>query len=143
MDNKIPLAPVDEKNRLSFAISSGTVKRVVPQLISEGKYSYPWLGIGIEDVGPFVAKKLGLNETRGVIVRWVIPDSPADLSGIAYGDIILQADKLAIKEKSDIVEYLGGKSPDDIISLDILRSNGLKHDTLVKIGALGNSSAAY
>ena len=128
---------------LNFAISSGTVKRVIPQLISEGNYSYPWMGMGIEDVSPFAAKKIGLNETSGVIVRWVVPDSPADLSGIMYGDVILKADKLVIKEKTDIVEYLRTKYPDDIISLDILRSNGSTHDILIKIGALGNSSATY
>ena len=40
---------------LNFAISSDTVKRVVPSLILQGSYSHPWLGIKIIDVNPFIA----------------------------------------------------------------------------------------
>ncbi len=126
---------------LSFAISSSIVKRVIPQLILNGKYTYPWMGIGIEDIGPFAAKNIGLNETRGVTVLWVTPGSPAELSGITYGDVILKADAYDIKEKSDIVGYLATKKPGDIVSLNIFRSNDSKLDIPIRIGALANSSA--
>jgi S1-C subfamily serine protease len=126
---------------LGFAISSSIVKRVIPQLILNGKYSYPWMGIGIEDIGPFAAKRIGLNETRGVTVLWVTPGSPAELSGIMYGDVILKADAHNIKEKSDIVGYLSTKKPGDIVSLNIFRSNESNLDIPVKIGVFDNSNA--
>ena len=128
---------------LNFAISAATVKKVIPQLISYGNYSYPWIGIGIADVDPFEAKNIGLNETRGVVVIWVTPDSPAELAGIENGDIVLFADKRIIKEKSDIVDYLGRKLPGDNIILDVFRSNGTHQKVNVQIGMLDNKPTGY
>jgi S1-C subfamily serine protease len=128
---------------LSFAISASTMEKVIPQLITNGKYSYPWIGMGIADVDPFEAKNIGLNETRGVVVMWVTPDSPAELAGIENDDIVLFADKLIINEKSDIVDYLGHKLPGDNIILDVFRSNGTYQKVNVQIGMLDNKTAAY
>ena len=52
----------------NFAISSDTIKKVVPQLISNKSYSHPWLGIHVIDVSQGIAQKLGRSEARGIIV---------------------------------------------------------------------------
>jgi S1-C subfamily serine protease len=119
---------------LNFAISAGIVKKVVPHLISEGEYQHPWIGITIADVTPFAA--------RGVLVMGVTPESPAELSGIKPQDIILGVDKLAIKEISEIIEYIGTKIPGDGILLNIIRSDGTNHTINLQVNSLDNSTAS-
>jgi S1-C subfamily serine protease len=127
---------------LNFAISAGIVKKVVPHLISEGEYPHPWIGITIADVTPFAAEKVGMNQTRGVLVMGVTPESPAELSGIKPQDIILGVDKLAIKEISEIIEYIGTKIPGDGILLNIIRSDGTNHTINLQVNSLDNSTAS-
>ena len=50
-----------------------------------GSYEHAWLGIAGTNIIPDTAKAMGLNETKGVIVESVTPDSPADLAGIKSG----------------------------------------------------------
>jgi serine protease Do len=126
---------------LGFAISAGIVNKVVPHLISDGKYPHPWIGITIADVTPFVAEKVGLNQTSGVLVMGVTPESPAELSGVKPQDIILNVDNVTIKEISEIIEYLGTKIPGDGIVLNIVRSDGTEHAINLHVGTLDNSTA--
>lgn len=51
---------------LNFAISSNTVQKVVPHLISEGSYSHPWIGARLSDVTPSFADMVGLEEAKEV-----------------------------------------------------------------------------
>jgi S1-C subfamily serine protease len=92
---------------------------------------------------PFAAQKVCLNQTRGVIVIGVTPESPAELSGIEPKDIILGVDKKPIKELSEIIEYLGTKIPGQDILLSIVRSDGTDHSIRVQVATLDNSTADY
>jgi S1-C subfamily serine protease len=76
---------------LNFAISSDTVKRVVPSLILQGSYSHPWLGIKIIDVNPFIADTLGLEDTTGIFITTVLPDSLAELAQISLEILFLES----------------------------------------------------
>jgi 2-alkenal reductase len=125
---------------IGLAISGSIVKKVVPYLISEGKYQTPWIGIGVADVTPFAAKNVGLNQTRGVLVLGVTPGSPAAASGIEPGDIILGVDNLKIKELSEIIEYLGTKIPGNDILLTVLRSDGTNHIINFPVGKIDTSA---
>lgn len=134
----------------NFAISSDTIKKVVPQLISNKSYSHPWLGLHVIDVSQGIAQKLGRSEARGIIVLDVTPGSPADLAGITEGtnstivnyqqfnsdaDIIVAADDKPVRERSDLINYIDGKkSPGDTIKLKLVRNDKNTHDIEVVLG---------
>ena len=62
-------------------------KRVIPPLIEDGEFDYPWLGVSIWPVGAAYAEALGLPEsTRGALVVSVVEDSPADQAGLLGSD---------------------------------------------------------
>ncbi|MDW3611649.1 MAG: trypsin-like peptidase domain-containing protein, partial [Nitrososphaeraceae archaeon] len=50
---------------VGFAIPSNTLKKVIPELMKNGSYQHPWLGITGVDVTPDIAKKMNLTEARG------------------------------------------------------------------------------
>src|SRR5215208_4685023 len=72
---------------VGFSISINLVKRVVPYLIRDGKYDYPYLGISsANNLGLAEIEALGLNTYTGAYVTSVTPGGPADKAGIRGGD---------------------------------------------------------
>lgn len=107
---------------IGFAISVNIVKRVVPSLIAQGKYDYPYLGLtstGTNDLSILEMEALGLNQTKGVYVTDVMPGSPADNAGLlggsrpttiselqAGGDLIIAVDGIPVNNFDDFIGYL-------------------------------------
>ena len=124
---------------IGFAIPSKTVQKIIPQLILRGSYEHAWLGIAGTNIIPDTAKAMGLNETKGVIVESVTPDSPADLAGVKSGtntvtisghdlntdaDIIIGIDLQQIRKIDDIINYIDSKSVGEAVVLKVLRKGG-------------------
>src|ERR687898_258716 len=123
---------------VGFAIPSNTLKKVIPELMKNGSYLHPWLGITGVDVTPDIAKKMNLTEERGFLVIDVNFNGPADKAGIRGGyiveiinntqyrlggDVIVGIDNQTINSVSDITNYLMNKKEGDIVKLKILRDN--------------------
>lgn len=121
---------------IGFSVSSNIVKRVVPHLISEGKFDYPYLGISsTEEITLLQAEALDLPQTTGVYVHVVTPGSPADKAGLrggsspssiaglnAGGDLIIAIDGQVVQTFSDMLNYLiANKSPGDKVTFTVLR----------------------
>lgn len=121
---------------IGFAIAINTVKRVVPSLISEGGFDYPYLGISsLSDINLLQQEALGLPRSNGAYVTSVTQDSPADQAGLqggteetdifnlySGGDLIIAIDGRSIMTFSDLLTYLiQEKSPGDIVTFTILR----------------------
>lgn len=121
---------------IGLAISSNIVKRVVPILISEGKYDYPYLGISsFSDLSLDVINALNLKSFTGAYVTEVVPGGPADKAGIkagdqpssvhglnAGGDLIIAIDNHPIRRFDELLAYLiKNKRPGDTVVLTIQR----------------------
>ena len=71
---------------IGFAVSINIVKRVVPSLITDGSYDYPYLGIRtISEIFLFQQEALELSQSNGIYILEVTPDSPADDAGLIPG----------------------------------------------------------
>ena len=132
---------------VGFAIPSNTLKKVIPELLKNGSYPHPWLGITGVDVTPDIAKKMNLTEARGFLVIDVNSNGPADKAGIRGGDkidtingrevelggdIILAIDKNPVRKIDDILSYLEReKSVGDNITLTIIRDGIVQEKTTV------------
>ena len=123
---------------LGFAVSINIIKRVIPSLIAEGSYDYPFIGItSLEDLTLADQEALGLPRAWGVYVTQVTSGGPAEKAGIragdqptditglmAGGDLIIAIDSVQVKTFSDFIGYLlRNKSPGDTVELTILRNN--------------------
>ena len=122
---------------IGFAVPSNTISKVVPVLITEGKYSHPWIGISGQDINPDLAKIRNLNHSKGFLIVTVIPDSPAEMAGLKAvseiekidnkeypkdGDIIVSVDGKEVRKISDILIHLQEeKSVGDEMVLGIIR----------------------
>ena len=135
---------------VGFSISINMVKRIVPYLIRDGRYEYPYLGISSDpDLSLEEIEALGLNTYTGAYVTSVTPGGPADQAGIrggtqptnlnerllAGGDVITAIDGQPVGTFDDLLSYLTtNKSPGDTVVLTILR-DGQTMDVTVTLGS--------
>ncbi|WP_222918573.1 trypsin-like peptidase domain-containing protein [Natrinema sp. SYSU A 869] len=114
---------------IGFAISALLANRVVPALIEDSTYEHPYMGVGVQPVGPEIAAEIGLEEATGVLVMEVVPNSPADgvlepgsTSRPASGDVIVAINGEEIPNQNQLSSYLALEtSPGETIELEIVR----------------------
>jgi 2-alkenal reductase len=134
---------------VGFAIPANIVRRVVPVLIANGTYVWPWLGIEGGSVSLFLAEASGLDTQMGAYVSGVISDSPADSAGLrgssgtvevdgleipVGGDVITAADGEVVEDFEDLLATIALKEPGDMMNLTILR-DGDEQVVEVTLGA--------
>jgi 2-alkenal reductase len=123
---------------IGFAISVNIMKRVIPVLIEEGKYDYPYLGIAaLPEISLLEQEALQLTSTSGAYITRIVPGGPAedaglragarstDLSGLQRGgDLITAVDGRPVRIFGDLLSYLmTNKSPGDKVLLRVLRGD--------------------
>jgi 2-alkenal reductase len=95
---------------VGFSISINLVKRVVPYLIRDGKYTYPYLGISFIPDRLWTLdtiEALGINTYTGAYVLEVNPGGPADQAGLRGGT---QATNIeGVQAGGDIITAADGK----------------------------------
>jgi 2-alkenal reductase len=107
---------------LGFSIPSNSARIIAEQIISQGYFARPYLGIRWQMVTPPLAQRYGLAAEWGVYLTEVIPGSPADVGGLKVGDIITSIGDREINEDNSFVNALFANKPGDIITLDVMRS---------------------
>ncbi|MDZ7720460.1 MAG: Do family serine endopeptidase [Balneolaceae bacterium] len=106
---------------VGFAIPVNMARDVMEALITEGRVARGYLGIGGSTVDRTMARALGLNRARGVIIGEVLPDTPAAEAGLQDGDVIVSLDGEEIEAYRDFQVAIGSKKPGDEISLEVIR----------------------
>jgi len=133
---------------IGFAISSRLADRVVPNLLTEGEYDHPFLGVQTVTVTPRIAEKNDLGDVEGVCVVEVMDDTPAEGrleaaedtewdSGEQIpldGDIIQKVNGDSIETNEDLTRYLSLNSrPGDDVDFEVIR-NGQRESVTIEIG---------
>ncbi|WP_321112706.1 S1C family serine protease [Halorussus salinisoli] len=140
-------AALSGSENTGFAVPARRVERVVPALIENGSYAHSFLGITSADVTPIVAEANDLNVTRGLLVRRVVPGSPADgvleggggterVRGVEVpvgGDVIVAIDGREVDSGEDLSSYLTEARPGDTVTLTILR-DGERMQVEIELG---------
>jgi S1-C subfamily serine protease len=134
--NSAIISPSGGSVGIGFAIPVNTAKRVVPQLLSKGYVTYPWIGATIQSLIPEMAKFLKLRIERGAMIAEVVKGGPADKAGLkggnqkiqvgnmivlVGGDIVVKADQHDVKTNDELIHYIRDKKPGDTILLKVYR----------------------
>jgi len=121
---------------IGFAIPVNTAKRVVPELLSKGYVTYPWIGAKLQSLIPEMAKSLKLKIERGAMIAEVVKGGPADKAGLKEGnqkiqignmivfvggDIVVKADQKEVKTHDELIHYIREKKPGDTVLLRVFR----------------------
>ena len=83
--NTAIFSPSGASAGIGFAVPVDTVNRVVPQLIAEGRYQPPTLGVRTDPRVDAMAQRRGIE---GVVVLGVVPGSAAAEAGIEAAEVL-------------------------------------------------------
>jgi Do/DeqQ family serine protease len=95
---------------LGFAIPITTAQRIANQLIATGKVQHPYLGVQMMGLTPELKENInsdpniGVNvdESEGVLVVKVMPNSPAASSGLRPGDVIQKINGQSVTDANSV-----------------------------------------
>ena len=104
---------------LSFAIPINKAKDIAYQLINNGRVIHPMIGISLIDENNFEINK------NTVKVGYVVPNSPAEKSGIKVNDIIIKVGNKEIKTASDVISQISKNGIKKQINILLKRKNKL------------------
>jgi S1-C subfamily serine protease len=117
---------------LCFAVPINTAKRVIPELMREGRVARGWLGIAgqSQDLSKALVRRMGLRGEAGVLVVQVVAGGPGEAAGLRPGDVILSFDDEPAPTVDAIHRLLVKDRIGRKASLAVLRDGQVVHMTL-------------
>ena len=106
---------------IGFAIPSNMAKQVIQQLLTQGRVTRGWLGVGIQPLTAELARKFGVNEGDGVLINEVFDKDPAAAAGIKPGDILTRIDGTVIDTPNRLTRVVAGFLPGSTAKVEIVR----------------------
>ena len=119
---------------IGFSIPSNLAQQILPQLIENGKVERGWLGISMEPVSAKLAEEMNLDMPRGVLVKIVGPNSPAQKAGIQPGDVILTFNEQQVQDTVHLQHIVGATKVGKSVEVTVIRENGEEERLTVKLG---------
>lgn len=122
---------------IGFAIPSSVVKLVVPKLIGEGSYEWPYLGVAGTDVGLALSEANNLPTQKGAYISTVTPGGPADQAGLqgttgqatvagqlieVGGDVVIAMNGNPVLDFTDLLRQVAFSQPGETVTLTVLRN---------------------
>jgi len=121
-------------NGIGFAVPSNLARRIAEQLISGGKVTRGYIGVGLQPIDSELQKSLNLpKDTPGTLVARIVEGGPADKAGIQPGDVITSVNKKSVRNESEAINAIGLMQPGNAANITIVR-NGKTKEVVAKIG---------
>lgn len=113
---------------MGFAIPINQAKKIIEQLITNGKVKRAYLGVYAADKD--IAARYGYTweHDKGVLVLKIVPMSPMSLTDIQKGDYILSLDGKEINTVKEMQAFMDDHKPGDKITV-VYERNGQQHTT--------------
>lgn len=124
---------------IGFAIPINLARSVYTQLVEKGKVVRGWLGIYIRELSGDLIEAIGVKE--GVLVEEVREGSPAQVSGMEAGDVIVEYDGKRTESIPELQRVVAETSPGEEVKVVIVR-DGKKKEIQVEIGEMPEEIAS-
>ncbi|MEJ5375191.1 MAG: Do family serine endopeptidase [bacterium] len=126
---------------VGFAIPIDRAKRIMRELMEHGEVHPAWIGVEVQSLEEALARSLGLEGRKGVVVSQVINGGPAQKAGLRKGDLILSVGATKVSSRQEFQEALSAYTGGSQISLRVVR-DGRELELKVKAESLSSKDAA-
>ncbi|MEQ1828129.1 MAG: trypsin-like peptidase domain-containing protein [Pirellula sp.] len=109
---------------IGFSIPINVAMTVARQLVEKGELQKSYLGVSVErafNMDP--QSSTGDPRPRGAFVKVIKPNSPAELAGLRYGDVILQFDGTHVENDEHLVQLVQFTTLERPIEVLLLRDS--------------------
>lgn len=117
-----------------FAIPINLAKTVAKEIIAYGKVNRGYIGINIGEVNDALAKSMGLDKPKGIIIQGIVEGGAASETDLKSGDIILSVDGRELFKPNELQGYIASKTAGTTVNLKIFR-DGKELDRKVTLKA--------
>jgi S1-C subfamily serine protease len=119
---------------IGFAIPINDARPIMTQLIRYGRVQRPWMGIRYEAVSepaampsPFSSPEINRESksrpaSGGVVIKQVLPGSPAAEAGLHSGDVIRRLDGAMVGDKEDVYSFMARHTPGQRVIVTVHRA---------------------
>ena len=118
---------------LGFAIPINLAKRVLDEIRRYGRVRTAWPGMTLQAVTPYIAQRLGFNDTKGLVVSRVEENGPALQAGVRVGDRIRAVNGQEVNSVDDAQRSIYGAQVGDKLRLTLDRA-GKNLDVTLTLG---------
>jgi serine protease Do len=107
---------------IGFAIPINLAREIGEKLITDGKYTRSWLGVGIRALSEDTElRDLLVGVKDGVIVTQIQPDGPAAHSDLKPTDVITAVDGKSVSTGTQLKNEIRAKKVGQMVTLDVHR----------------------
>jgi 2-alkenal reductase len=125
----------DVAEGLGFAIPVNTAQTIAGQIMQQGYFARPYIGISYQPIDPNIAAQFNLPTQWGVFVTDVAAGSPASQAGLQQGDIITRIRDVTLDETHTYVNTLFSFKPGEQTTLTLIR-DGKEMQVQVTLGEM-------
>jgi len=131
---------------VGFAIPVSIIELVVPSLIDEGSFTWPWIGVRGSELSYELIKGMDLPVEKGAYIWQVVEGGPAAKAGLrganntlsvdgrptdVGGDVVIAIEGQPVESFDDMLVYVALKTrPGDTITLTIVRDGAEEEITI-------------
>ncbi len=105
---------------IGFAIPINSVRELIPQL-QTGRVSRGVIGVQVVAVPAEALAEFGMKERRGALVSSVARGRPAQKAGIEPGDVIIEFNNKAVKNRDELVATVVATRPGSTVPVKVIR----------------------
>jgi Do/DeqQ family serine protease len=116
---------------IGFAIPIGKAQRIVSDLIQYGEVKQAWIGLVVQEIDEKIARYLNYPGRKGVMVKAIETESPAQQTGLREGDILIALGNKKITGLDDYLAASKDVTAGDTLEIQIWRS-GRTHSMSIK-----------
>ncbi|RPJ85208.1 MAG: Do family serine endopeptidase [Acidobacteria bacterium] len=106
---------------IGFAVPINVVRDLLPQLRT-GKVTRGRIGVTVGPVAADAIDAHGLKERRGTLVDSVLAESPASKAGMEPGDVIIEYNGQAVRDRDHFIEMVMKTKPGTTVPVKVLRA---------------------
>jgi serine protease Do len=126
---------------IGFAIPIDMAKYVMDQILKHGKVIRGYIGVGVQEVTPDLAKAFNVSAEKGALVGSVESNSPGAKAGLERGDVITEIDGQPVPGPNDLRLKVGSMAPGTTVHLKVWR-NGETREMTLTLGEAPSGKAA-
>ena len=115
--------------QLELAVPVSTVGRIVDELLSTGRVSRSYVGLGLQPVAlPEALRRLAPGAgAHGLIVVSIEADGPAAAAGVMLGDVLVALEDRPLHDPGDVQAILAGRRAGTAVAASLIRAGAPLH----------------
>ena len=114
---------------IGFSIPIDDVKGLINQVLKDGKFTMPYIGVRYIPLTPDVADEYNLSVQNGAFIApstdqtepSILPNSPASSAGLEVNDVITAVNGTPINQQNSLTSLIDQYTPGTSINLTVIR----------------------